>query len=347
MNLTTKLFCIFFITIFSTSAFAKKWRVNNGLTAPTQVDFNELKEAVENFDVKSGDTIYVEGSAQPYQGEIEIFKKLIILGPGYFLDEANDPPTLCNQLHAIIGGKPGITLKEGSDGSYITGLYFDTNFSSPISISIEETSDITITRNRMEELSFPTGPSPNIFTSTNIKITRNLICEDILLGCYHTINILIVKNNLIGNDIRSLCSNTSTLNILNGTVINNTFKANSELWIKGCEIAYNYVGCIDDEPDNMSIHDNILDDSNCQGLGSSNVFNPYNDDTFSCESDDWTLLPPDQTATHGAFNGMGTDPYPSPPHPNLSSWPFISECPIVQSCGDTTIQVQFKVRVNN
>ncbi|MCB0522542.1 MAG: hypothetical protein H6577_16060 [Lewinellaceae bacterium] len=352
MKTSSKFFFLLFFATLAMPAFAKKWRVNNALTVPTQVDFNELKDAVDSPTVSAGDTVYVEGSAQPYQGNIQIFKKLTIIGPGFFLEQANLQPTLCSHLAATIGGAPGITLKEGSSGSYITGLNIFSDFGNPISIMIEKVSNLTITRNRMELIRFENGTASNIIACSNIFITRNIIERDLAFGCYNTINAVYITNNLIMGDIDNYCGSDTQVNILNGTVYNNTFKANSLLWIRGSDIAYNYVGTIDSEPMNQMIHHNILSLSNAQNQAivasnSTNVMDPYNDGSFNFETDNWTLLPPDQTTTHGAYNGG--DPYYSdnPVSPaNLPAWPAIYQC-TVQPCGDTNIQVQFKVRVND
>ena len=93
---------------------ASIWRVNNvpGVAA----DFKTLQGAIDT--AQAGDTLYVEGTQFDY-GNIEIAKKLVIYGPGYFLDE-NDS-THINQLNATIG----ITnFNEGSDGLKCYGLYF-------------------------------------------------------------------------------------------------------------------------------------------------------------------------------------------------------------------------------
>ncbi len=87
-------------------------RVNNDPAA--DADYTSLQAA--NDDALPGDTIYVEGSPTNYDGA-NIDKKLIIIGPGYFL--ADNDSTQANVLDAEIGTLDFIT---GSKGSKIIGL---------------------------------------------------------------------------------------------------------------------------------------------------------------------------------------------------------------------------------
>ncbi len=351
MKLTTKLLYVFLIAVLSTPASAKKWRVNNALSVPGQVDFLELKDAVDSPDVLSGDTVYVEGSAQEYEGGIEIHKQLTIVGPGFFMDQGNVQPSSCNQLPAVIGAS-GILIGFGSDGTYITGMTIYLNVNST-SVKLEKTSNVTLTRNHIGGgILFNQGSSSvDINVCENITITRNLICADVFFSGNSVTNTIWISNNLIRGGI-SINVNATISDVSNGTVINNTLSNSSTIAITGSEIAFNYAGTIRAYTDNISIHDNILDDnsSNNQTIvasNASNVIDPYDDDSFSCNNDNWTLPASDQTATHGAYNG-GDPYYPDNPisPANLPAWPVIYEC-TVNPCGDTNLQVNFKVRTNN
>lgn len=358
-----KTFVVLLICLVTTMpVFAKMWRVNNTLSVPlNQVDFNELKAAVESPMVLSGDIIYVEGSGIPYQGGIQIFnKKLTIIGPGYLLSQPHIQPSLCesNQLSATIGGvggSTGILLGEGSDGTYITGLSFVTNYSLPISILIEKTTNITITRNRLQRVEFKSATINLPSSISSFEISRNLI-GNIVFGCYLDISNLSIRNNLIIGEISANCSPSSSIN-LDGSIMFNTLKTGNSIWARGCEIAYNIAGDITADPaENGAIYHNRLG-SNTGGYnpeilanGQNNVYDPYNfyNNNWDYDTDDWKLDDPSDIDTiHGAHNGF--DPI-NPNNPvskaNLPAWPAIYECN-VQPCGDTTIQVQFKVRVNN
>jgi hypothetical protein len=95
-------------------SYAKIWRVNNisGINA----DFTTIQAAHDG--AASGDTIYVEGSPTNY-GSLTSSKKLIIIGPGYFLSEnpGNQAITLTAQISYI-------TYNVGSEDSIIMGMDF-------------------------------------------------------------------------------------------------------------------------------------------------------------------------------------------------------------------------------
>ncbi len=323
----------------SFNASATKWRVNKGLPL-SQVNFNELKIAVEDPNVLSGDTIYVEGNSSDYEGGITILKKLIIIGPGYFLNDEDLQPTLCSHLPAPIGGIPAITISgQAASGTVITGLSFS-NFSNVIIVT--NTSEIYITRNKIAgNIVFP---STNI--SSDIFITRNIIRGSISISPSLTINNLNITNNLILGDIAGSLSSSSEVNL--STVRNNTFSESSEIQIEGSVISYNYVGSIECDPLNIVVENNIISTSNnCYINSNGNVFNPYSGN-FDFLQDNWTFdESSDNTTTHGAYNG--SDPYYNN-NPvsiaNLPAWPVIYDCEI-QSDGDSTLQVIFNVRSNN
>jgi len=131
-------------TIFlflATSASAKIWQVNNnpGVTA----DFTTLQNANDNAAVMDGDTLYVAGSPTSY-GSLSLTKELIIIGPGYFLDENPDTQAVTE------AAKTGpINFKAGSDDSVIAGLTIHvTAPSDTVAVLIDANVDsITITRN--------------------------------------------------------------------------------------------------------------------------------------------------------------------------------------------------------
>lgn len=117
--------------IFSSSSFAKIWRVNNnpGINA----DFTTLQAAHDG--AASGDTIYLESSPTSY-GSLTCSKKLAIIGTGYFLGDNQGL-----QASALPSKADAITLNVGSAGSSIEGLSLN---GSAISIFAN---DIVIRRN--------------------------------------------------------------------------------------------------------------------------------------------------------------------------------------------------------
>jgi hypothetical protein len=78
-----KLTAIFLMLCFF-SASATSWRLNNN--PAVDADFTTFQAAHDA--ASAGDTIYVEGNGNnAHYGEITISKKLIIIGPGYFLTQ--------------------------------------------------------------------------------------------------------------------------------------------------------------------------------------------------------------------------------------------------------------------
>ena len=94
--------------------FSAKWRVSN--VAGVVANFTDLQQANDASSVLAGDTVYLEGSTINY-GDANINKKLIIVGPGFFLGE-NDS-TQANKVPAIIST---LNMNPGSEGSVITGV---------------------------------------------------------------------------------------------------------------------------------------------------------------------------------------------------------------------------------
>ena len=97
------------------NGFAKIWRVNNngGVTA----DFTTLQSAHNG--AASGDTLHLEGSPDSY-GSLTSTKKLVIIGPGYYLGE--NPNTQAVAIPAYIAS---VNFNVGSEGSVIMGCDFN------------------------------------------------------------------------------------------------------------------------------------------------------------------------------------------------------------------------------
>ncbi|MFT5385455.1 MAG: hypothetical protein ACI8VT_004107 [Saprospiraceae bacterium] len=346
------------ILIIVLPASAKKWRVNNTLDVPTQVDYKQLKAAVEDDDnVLSGDTIYVEASGVPYEGGIQVYKRLTIIGPGYLLGQAHIQPSVCGtQNSATIGGEPGISLNAGSDGTFITGLTFISGNVTPISISIQNTSNITIARNRMEDFNFPAGTSLEPNNINGISITRNLIENDLRFGCHLFISNLDISFNLIRGSIEDNCPGSSINLEASGSIQYNTLFSSSYIWADGCDITYNLTGVIDAIPaDNGAIEYNrlALNNTTNQAIvdwSNTNIIDPYNTfniNNWGFHTDDWALdEQPDIDTIHGAHNGWNPiNPNNFISKANLPAWPTIYGC-TVQPCADSILQVIFQVRTN-
>ena len=171
-------------------------RVNNNPAAGA--DYTTMQAA--NDDALPGDTIYLEGSPAFYDGA-NIDKKLIIIGPGYFL--ADNDSTQANVLDAKINHLDLIT---GSKGTKVCGLIILS------SLAIRD-DEIVASRCKINLISFWDG-------SNNTLITQNYITGQILDYSGNLTN-SIISNNIIGTSI-SAGSASYPLQITN-----NVFKGTS------------------------------------------------------------------------------------------------------------------------
>jgi hypothetical protein len=173
-----------FILVMSLLAFAslnssaKIWRVNNaGLPA----DFTTLQAAHNAASVAAGDTLHIEPSMVSY-GNLTSTKKLVIIGPGYFLNE--NPNQQANPATATADN---LTLQPGSGGTVISGL----TVTGEIFI---RTGSITVSRNNI--------------TGKTIKLTRDYSYSDIIISGNYDIG-SIVLDGIVGN---TLVTNVFILN---------------------------------------------------------------------------------------------------------------------------------------
>ena len=166
--------------LLALNASAKIWRVNN-TTLPA--DFTTIQAAHDATTVLAGDTLHMEPSQVSY-GSLTSTKKLIILGPGYFLNlNANQQ---ANPIPATI---ESFTLNAGSSGTVISGL--------------------TITG------------SSNINTG-NIIIMRNNIAGVIYLSANYSYSNIIISGNYMSGNV-SWQGNAGTELITNVLIFNNYF----------------------------------------------------------------------------------------------------------------------------
>lgn len=183
---------------------AKSWRVNN--TPGISADFSGLTAAQSA--AEAGDTLYIEGSATSY-GDFTITKKLVIIGPGYFLTE-NDNSQAIKQM-AIIG-----QVWIQADGAVVTGLYIT-------GYLLNQASNVVITRNHVIETNYGIGVAwdkdnvHNVVISQNfchriqknrdardILIFNNIVTYCILMGSESDDFTGVIKNNVVGYCIQTV-----------------------------------------------------------------------------------------------------------------------------------------------
>ncbi len=195
--------------------------VNNTPGAPTGYNyFTTIQAAHDN--AGSGDTIYVIGSSSAYAG-FNVSKKLVMIGPGYFLTE--NPETQANPNSATVSGD--INFYSGSSGSVLTGI----TLIGGNTITIQA-SNITLKRNKLS-----VGNSSCIDLDSNIGniiIVQNYMTAQ---GNYAAIKLINsnIQNVLISNNfIEQTSSGGKAIEISSSSsvIIKNNI-------IKGNLVAYN------------------------------------------------------------------------------------------------------------
>ncbi|MDR1865231.1 MAG: hypothetical protein LBR08_06635 [Bacteroidales bacterium] len=107
-----------FALLTAGTAEAKVRRVNNdsGILPVSGLIYTTVTAAVGAAD--EGDTIHIEGSVTPYTGDVTVDKRLVIIGPGYFLSAT--PQTQYLKQPARINAN--ITFAAGSESSTLAGV---------------------------------------------------------------------------------------------------------------------------------------------------------------------------------------------------------------------------------
>jgi hypothetical protein len=203
---------LFFISLVFNTAHTKIWTVDNtGKVA----NFNNLSAAISA--AQDGDTILLGGSSTAYT-DVNLAKKLCIIGPGYFLTE--NPNTIEYKNQATIAS---VTLSSESDGSVLMGITSTTITISTNNITIKRCTTsgvITVTGNnnmiKQNYCNNNTGTSTVNVNGTNNTIRNNYISSyysNVSYPCCTCLAGNIVENNiLIG--IISITSSSFGNNIL-------------------------------------------------------------------------------------------------------------------------------------
>jgi hypothetical protein len=116
------------------------WTVNN--QPSFNADFTNLQAAHDS--AAAGDIIMVHGSSTSY-GTVLIRKRLVIIGPGYFLGQNDAPNTQVNPQTASIGtlyfqsNADGTQNPSGSllTGVTVTNIYTSVSSATPINITVQ------------------------------------------------------------------------------------------------------------------------------------------------------------------------------------------------------------------
>jgi hypothetical protein len=239
------------------AGFAHVWRVNNntGISA----DFSTFSAAYSV--AANNDTLYIEGSSNSY-GNITLNKPLVIIGPGYFLEQ--NPQTQANQTTAKFGT---ITFSTSSNRSMISGLEISGN----ITVAV---GDINITRCYIKNRTYLNGSS----AFSNIFINANYISTGFPAKAIEgtsSVNNVVITNNVINGGGTPLVDLGTTYSgifynnviVINGVNINNFFVANNIVeagtFNQNNNVFYNNIGNGTQFPAN---------NNNQQNVNMSNVF---------------------------------------------------------------------------
>lgn len=181
-DLLAALMLVSIFCFLSSSVNAKIWRVNNrtGMAA----DFTTAQAAHNG--ATAGDTLYFEPSAVLY-GDLTCTKKLILVGPGYFLNE--NPETQALPTSASLGSVI-LTTSGGPTSEYSKIMGLDI-----VSIIIE-VSNIVVERNLIHyDVVVNAGEINNILVCQNY--IGGSVYTEVTTAPPYSVNNFMVKNNMI------------------------------------------------------------------------------------------------------------------------------------------------------
>jgi len=233
------LLVIIFCGLLTEPLIATTYRVNNRLSDNAAAKIYSTIQGAFNA-ASSGDTIMLEGSPDIYNTGFNFNKKLIIKGPGFFLDE--NPGISANKLPATISS---ISFYGGSDGTAIIGVSFNSTV-----YFITETSNITFRRcsipstnwgNNTENITFSECYFPS--NHTNIGTQSYKVTNFVIWNCIFNGTISIGGPGSTGEFVNNVF-NSNNITIPNGFVMKNnilftTEKTNVDLPDLNSFISYN------------------------------------------------------------------------------------------------------------
>jgi hypothetical protein len=213
------------------TAEAKIWRINNNVGI--NADFTSFYNAATSATVQPGDTLYMEPSATAYStNSFTLTKRLVVIGPGYFLDpaDASFPYNAGLQVATQSARVSFMRLGPGSDGSKFMGVTLDQSiyFNGSNNVKFEkvffgfggiyfesETNDNVSVRKCFFHSSSALSNSPTT-TVSNLVIENNLF-----YGSYCTLDRLSGAGNIFRNN--SIVNSGGTISLTNTYIANNIF----------------------------------------------------------------------------------------------------------------------------
>lgn len=337
------------LLLLSIASFGKIWIVDSNIGS-TAKDFTNLQSAHDG--ALAGDTLYLIGSPNNYiTSRVYITKRLVILGPGYFLNENPDTQVTTLSAYLFFGGTctEVIDFASGSEGSIVMGL----TIAGRIKVSVN---NIMIKRNLFTD-GQPGCNDPRITISgSNVFIVQNYVWgagqgTGILVNSGFT-NITINNNFLFnycygcGGGIVSLNAAGSSLevsnniftggiSVSNSLVQNNIFLTNNNFTTTGSIVR-----------NNLHVFNSLpAGNNNTNGVSTTSIFEGPG------STDGQWKLKTGSLAIGVGFNGVdcgmfgGPEPYVLsgiPPIPTIYSLtaPAVGE-------KNTGLPIQIKVKSNN
>ena len=199
----TLLLTLFLCCLLTFPLTATTYRVNNKVADNATLKIYSTLDKAQTAAI-NGDTIMLEGSQDVYSTTFDVTKRLIIKGPGYFLDE--NPGISANKLPANV---TNINFKAGSKGSVFIGVSLGN-----ASIS-QGGNDITFRRCRIEHFVYNDNCENIAFSECYFVAGYQSIS---LTSSWYIITNLVMMNCIVNGTIYI---NTGT-----GVFLNNVFNNN-------------------------------------------------------------------------------------------------------------------------
>lgn len=340
---------LIFAVILSLSASAKIWRVNNN--AGVAADFTTFFQAVAG--AAAGDTLYFEPSATDYvTNSITLSKRLVIVGPGYFLDPASTTePGNAGLQAATKDARLGFFyIGAGCDGSKFLGITIagSAYFTGVSNISFERAyipSGLYFQTGTNDAISFRKCFISSAIYGPATPVLTNFVCENNIFysGGYLQLPFLAGSGNIFRNN--SIFNNGNTFTLNNTYIANNIFGTAASSTFTNCTIKNNIFQTAQTLPGTAT--------GNLVSQLMTNVYTGVTTGSF----DSRAVLKSGSIATGfgltvgavtspdaGAFGA--TDPYKLSGIPNIPSI-YTLTVPTSIPSGSATMNISFSTRNNN
>jgi hypothetical protein len=321
-----------FLVASSSIALAKIWRVDSNTS--NAADFRTLSAANASSEVQDGDTLYVAGASTGY-GNVTFSKRLVIIGPGYFLGD--NPNT---QAYPVAASAGTVTFSAGSGESVMTGMS-----TSDIYISA---SNVTIKRNYvLGRVNLGSAASIN-----NAIIVQNYITGRIThwTSIYNGQSI-IVANNIVMGEGASVAMNSHSGY---SWIVQNNVLAGS-VTLHNATFENNILRSGTFTPSQTTVQNNLCNGTQLEGLGIGNLLNVTMDNVFLSQTSGSTdgrfqlkeTSPAKGAGTNGADCGAfgGPSPYVLSGIPSIPNIYYFTAPAVVPRTEG--LQVRIKARSNN